>query len=258
MDTDILLNDFAIRSFRDMADGDYVVARMAYRAHLPAQFMWSALQAVEKYLKCILVLNRVKTTGLGHDLKRALARAETQLPFKLELSERSREIIRHLDTYGRFRYFESSYHVRDLEMTKLDLAVWELRRYCANLNYSLTLPDGKKKSMLNLELKAIEESGKHHRVRYTRIGGVLEKIVRGKKSVQRDALVWQNPCFGRLARQTIRPLNYLQSANSPLSLHPEILDEVLKYVYLPKEAIDAYRMHARSKVQESSRKKSGG
>jgi len=256
MDTDILLNDFAIRSFRDMADGDYVVARMAYRAQFPAQFMWSALQAVEKYLKCILVLNRVKATGLGHDLGKALARAEAELPFKMKLSDKSREIIRHLNTYGRFRYFESSYHVWDLEMTKLDLAVWELRRYCANLNYSLTLPDGKKKSMLDLELKAIEGSDQRHRTRYTRIGGVLEKIVRGKKSVQRDALVWQNPCFGRLARRTIRPLNYLQAANSPLSLHPEILDEVLKYVQLPKEAIAAYREHARSETQKRSRKKS--
>jgi HEPN domain-containing protein len=144
MHTDILLNDFAIRSFRDMTDGDYVVARMAYRARFPPQFMWSALQAVEKYLKCMLVLNRVKATGLGHDLHKALSRVEARLPFKIKLSDKSRDLIRHLDRYGRFRYFESSYHVRDLEMTKLDLAVWELRRYCTILNYSLQLPDGTK------------------------------------------------------------------------------------------------------------------
>ena len=29
--------------------------------------------------------------------------------------------------------------------------------------------------------------------------------------------------------------------NSPLSLHPEILEEVLKYVYLPKDVVDAYK-----------------
>jgi hypothetical protein len=94
--------------------------------------------------------------------------------------------------------------------------------------------------MLDLELRAIEESERQPRVRYRRISGVLEKIVSGKKSLQRDALLWQNPCFGRKARKTIRPLNYLQSANSPLSLHPEILDEVLKYVWLPKDAVIAY------------------
>jgi hypothetical protein len=43
-----LLNDFAIRSFRDVADGDYIVARMAHRATLVPQFLWSSLQAIEK------------------------------------------------------------------------------------------------------------------------------------------------------------------------------------------------------------------
>ena len=32
--TEILLNDFASRCFRNVADEDYVVARMAYRAGL--------------------------------------------------------------------------------------------------------------------------------------------------------------------------------------------------------------------------------
>ena len=34
MDHDALVNDFALRSFRDMADGDYIAARMACRAAL--------------------------------------------------------------------------------------------------------------------------------------------------------------------------------------------------------------------------------
>jgi len=37
------------------------------------------------------------------------------------------------------------------------------------------------------------------------------------------------------------------SGNSPLSLHPELLDEVLKYVYLPKDVIMAYRNTAHAK-----------
>jgi hypothetical protein len=78
-----------------MADRGYVVARMAYRMRLPSQFMWSALQAIEKYLKCILVLNRVSSRSLGHDLGKALARAETRLPFKIALSGKSRAIIEH-------------------------------------------------------------------------------------------------------------------------------------------------------------------
>jgi len=43
---DAALNSFAIRSFRDVADFDYIAARMAYRARLIPQFHWSALQAI--------------------------------------------------------------------------------------------------------------------------------------------------------------------------------------------------------------------
>ena len=48
------LNSWAFRSFRDIADGDYIAARMAYRAQLPVQFLWASQQAIEKYLKCAL------------------------------------------------------------------------------------------------------------------------------------------------------------------------------------------------------------
>jgi hypothetical protein len=42
------LDDFAIRCFRDIADGDYVSARMAYRAQLTVQYLWAGQQAIEK------------------------------------------------------------------------------------------------------------------------------------------------------------------------------------------------------------------
>ncbi|MEO7863422.1 MAG: hypothetical protein ABIU05_23895 [Nitrospirales bacterium] len=47
MRTKALINDFAIRSFRDTADGDYGAARMAFRAALYQQFFWASQQAVE-------------------------------------------------------------------------------------------------------------------------------------------------------------------------------------------------------------------
>ncbi|MBU0482592.1 MAG: hypothetical protein KKG47_15985 [Proteobacteria bacterium] len=74
-----LLNDFAIRSFRDVADSDYIAARMAYRAQLVQQFLWSGLQAMEKYLKCILLLNRIKAKNVRHDLAVALRLIEIKM-----------------------------------------------------------------------------------------------------------------------------------------------------------------------------------
>lgn len=53
------VNNYALRAFRDTADKDYIHARMAYKAALYPQFLWSSLHSLEKYAKCILILNRV-------------------------------------------------------------------------------------------------------------------------------------------------------------------------------------------------------
>ncbi len=66
-----LINDFVNRSFRDQADKDYIVARICYRYSLPQQFLWSALQTIEKYLKAILLYNRKSTINLSHNISKA-------------------------------------------------------------------------------------------------------------------------------------------------------------------------------------------
>src|SRR5687767_2488673 len=75
-DADRELNAFALRAFRDVADADYIAARLAYSAQLPVQFLWASQQALEKYLKFILFLERVKATNLGHNLESALGTIE--------------------------------------------------------------------------------------------------------------------------------------------------------------------------------------
>jgi hypothetical protein len=80
-----LLNDFAFRCFRDIGDGDYIVARQAFRQRLIQQALWSGLQAIEKYLKCILLVNRVVADELNHDLGKALALIRSELKFEVRL-----------------------------------------------------------------------------------------------------------------------------------------------------------------------------
>ena len=72
---DMSLNDFAVRSFREIADGDYIAARLSFRASLMPQFLWQSLEAIEKYLKCILVLNRIRAPR-SHDLTELLEMLE--------------------------------------------------------------------------------------------------------------------------------------------------------------------------------------
>lgn len=69
-DLDMHINSYASRCFRDVADADYVSARMCYRAGLFAQFQWAGLQACEKYLKAILLYNRIPSHNVGHSLKK--------------------------------------------------------------------------------------------------------------------------------------------------------------------------------------------
>ena len=149
MNKEILINDFAIRSFRDVADYDYIAARMAYRARLVPQFLWSSLQSLEKYLKCILLLNRIKSTKATHSLEVLLDRFKTHERFELRLRQPSRDFIKHLDTYGRFRYLETPFYLKGLEIMKLDMVVWDIRRYCRVLDYEINLLNGEKKQMLD-------------------------------------------------------------------------------------------------------------
>lgn len=238
----ILINSFATRSFRDVADQDYVAARLSFRSTLIPQFHWSGLQAIEKYLKCVLVLNRVKAPR-GHDLAELLRILSESGKLNLELSEQTREFIVYLDTYGRHRYFESSWSVHGHELILLDWAVWEVRRYAKVLVPHAVTDASDRAARLRAELEEISRAGTKHPHQHAIPGGLLEDVLANPKHAARSALVWQNPCFGRSLRKRVKYWPGFRAANSPLTLNPHILDEVLKYVWLPKDMKDAYRSH---------------
>jgi hypothetical protein len=234
MNVDVLLNDFAERSFRDIADADYIIARMACRSALITQYLWASQQAIEKYLKCILLLNRIPAPGVKHDLGAALSKISSSGRLALDLTDPTKKFIDYLDTYGRFRYLEISHYAFGTDIVTLDRAVWELRRYCtlSDLPRRIKLQSGASPPKVCLA------------------GGRLEKIIDNVNSPARGPLLWQNAFFGKRKRKRVRVAGFLHATNSPLYLHPEILDEVLKYVYLPKDVEDAYRAHSQMKPSE--------
>ena len=134
-DQKVLLNNAAKRSFRDMADQDYLTARVCFKNNLPFQFLWMSQQAIEKYIKCILLFNRVPVLKIGHNLVKGIE-AINSIPYlKLDLSDKSIEFIKYLNDQGPNRYFQKVMYTRGLEIITLDRAVWELRRYCRLLDY---------------------------------------------------------------------------------------------------------------------------
>ena len=67
---DVLKNNVATDLFVNMADQDYVLARIAYHKQMGNGFFWAAGQAIEKYLKASLLLNGKSSKRYGHDLVR--------------------------------------------------------------------------------------------------------------------------------------------------------------------------------------------
>jgi hypothetical protein len=220
------LNSWAIRSFRDVADGDYIAARLAHRARLPAQFLWASQQTIEKYLKCILFIRRIPATKVKHDLEPALKLIQRS-GIDLYLTERAQTFIAQIDRLGRYRYMEASLWVNWHWIVSLDQTVWELRRFCTldPRATSAELVEGKWAPRVRL------------------VGGHLEKILQKRDDPARESLLWHNGYFGR-GRRTITVRGGFTSVNSPLFQHAEVLDEILKYAYVPKDVVKAYREHA--------------
>ncbi|GAB2521457.1 HEPN domain-containing protein [Lysobacter humi (ex Lee et al. 2017)] len=244
-DINILLNDFATRCFRDLADGDYICARTAYRAKQIEQFHWMGLQAIEKYLKAILLYNKIKAPKVGHSLSKALEKTK-QLPFALALSKSSLSLIEHLDRYGQSRYLEISHHIYGPKLIEFDKAVWEIRRYCRVLDYQLQVKaDGTKVAMLSMELERIAKSESLPCHKFSVPGGHLEKILAKKDHPARSFLVWKNFFYGARSKKVISMRTHGEAKNSPLFLHPELLDVIDQYVFLPPKLLSAYRdLHA--------------
>lgn len=232
MEVRIGLNDIATRCFRNTADHEYIMARMAYRAHLLQQFNWSSLHALEKYLKGICLYNRISCKGIRHDL-RWLRKKLAQLDF-LELTPATEDFMDRIQDYGGDRYLATSWMSRSEDLPLLDRAVWEVRRFCQVLNPMYTRdPLGRaieltslKEMLSDCDLRPHDEPS---------LGGRLEEILANRQHPGREALVWMNHCFGPRRRKTVKirgcPIPAFE--NSPSFLYPEIVEEAKKYVYWP-------------------------
>ncbi len=249
----ILVNDFAIRSFRETADKDYIAARMAYRARLIQPFLWSALHCLEKYVKGILVLNRVKAHK-GHSVLPGIERMKQHGKFELDLSADTVNFLKKLEDYGaEYRYYEVSYDILPFDIVRFDRAVWELRRYCQPLDYDTVDMNGKTVNLLTHELDRVHRAKAKHEKGTCVTGGILEKIVEKKDHPAREALIWNNLFFGLSRRKRVKMRPDWEAGNSPFFLHPEIIDEVVKYVYIPKDIAESVRQFAKQKAAEKTK-----
>lgn len=249
----ILVNDFAIRSFRETADKDYIAARMAYRARLIQPYRWSALHCLEKYVKGILLLNRVDAKNLGHSVLPGIERMKRHGKFELDLSADTIKFIQNLEDAGAAdRYYLVSYDIEPFEIDRFDRVVWELRRYCQPLDYTVDM-DGKTVNLLPHELDRVHRAKETYAKGTCITGGILEKIVAKKDHPARQALIWNNLFFGPSRRKTVKMRSDWEAGNSPFFLHPEIIYEVIKYVNIPKDIAEGVRQFAKQKTDDMAK-----
>ena len=147
-----------LRMFRDAADEDFLFARIAARRAMHHQFAWSSQQAIEKYLKTVVLINGgqidTKHTGLVDLYDKCLEIAGNLLP--LVLCPPAKENFCHNSTrspyfettssyltrvenagsaHNRYRSFSVEVYFCDLH--KLDQLVFFLRRISRPLDLQL-------------------------------------------------------------------------------------------------------------------------
>jgi HEPN domain-containing protein len=221
----------------DMADRDYLAARVCWRTRLPEQFLWSALQAIEKTLKAILLQNDRSARNLSHDLLKALARVEGIADLEFEIPADVRKFISYVDRYGQNRYLERGFYLRGFELVALDKAYWYVRRHCI---HSRAHARAAKRN----EAEVLSGQARYYRSRahldaphrFHLPYGYLEDILAGKNGTEQyRALVWKNVFFGKRDKGTfeLRPLSWI--ANPAHFRHPEVFAELAKVIYFPSD-----------------------
>ena len=179
----VLVTDFINRSFREVADKDYIAARISYRYDLAQQFLWFSQQALEKYLKAILLFNGKSTKRLNHNVMTAFSELRNIADIPFLIPNDIETFVKYIDDYGTNRYFEYPYYLVGHECLQLDKAVWHIRRYCYQMHTSLKKTDGTIIDMFPYEVEKVNHpyfTSKPNK--YYLFGGYLESILNNKRS----------------------------------------------------------------------------
>lgn len=228
------INQYTQESFRDMADKDYIAARVSYRHGLAYPFLWLALQSIEKYLKAILLYNGKSTQNIkksGHSILDAFDKIFEISDIPFDFPENIRSFIAYLDEQGTNRYFEYPYYTFGKELLFLDRTVWHMRRYCFYLRGSLHNPGSEPIDLLALNLKKIHDPKTvKYPNRYRLPNGFLEQTL-GKRTELRQQLIWKNFYYGTYKKTVLKNFRPIRVAGNPAFLrHPEIIPDLDKLV----------------------------
>jgi HEPN domain-containing protein len=217
MDLQIILNTYARNIFRKQADCDYIAARANYRMSLRQQFLWSAHQAIEKYLKAILLFNGQsarfytdasdnKEKEFGHNLDALIGEIQKIAILKFEIEEDNHKFLSYLSHQGgENRYISvSAYNTSDA-LHRLDRLVWHIRRYCQYISDRGIGSHEAVPSMQEAFVRSIKdpswEKSPHSFILFAGEAGELERVIKSNSTdPARRALLWANLFYGKKKR----------------------------------------------------------
>lgn len=219
----------AAQALRDQADRDYICARHLYSLGFADQFMWQAQQALEKYLKAMILFGitlplevgiRIPKLrgkkGYGHNLPRLLSDAMKIEPWYPKVPSSVCVFVEHVYRMGLNRYSDQHvYRIGD-ELPRLDEAVWHIRRWC---RYSSRKPIKRISSHVTPERWVQLEREYILRMtpgRRQHSGGLLESIIAkpsgGLWREARNALLKWNRWFYDKRRSGVTPSRWSSSS----------------------------------------------
>ncbi|MBM4206516.1 MAG: HEPN domain-containing protein [Gammaproteobacteria bacterium] len=211
----IILNTFARNIFRKQADCDYIAARSNYRTRLRQQFLWSAQQAIEKYLKAILLFNGrsaryilpdVSEKEFIHNLDTLLVEIQKISHLKFEIEPDDQKFLSYLSHQGgKNRYLSTSAYNTSDAIHRLDRLVWHIRRYCQyipdrGIGFHEAVP-GMREAFVSSINDPSWKKLPHSFTLFAGEAGDLERLIKSDpKDPARLALLWANLFYGKKKR----------------------------------------------------------
>lgn len=233
-------------NFRDYADRDYIAARTLYRYDCLDQFLYLAHQAIEKYLKSILLFNYVKrprnaTGGKWHDLNYLYHLCKSNISY-FQLHFDSEELIDHLSSYNLVRYPDFPFHGKRESLLLLDKLVWQLRFFCHRD------PVHVENLVKTIGWEKLEQA-KYRNIGNVQIYGYVEDVLKNrnnKHGLERQNLIWKNFYYGKRRKKSITFRGGFWSKNNHLfALSPQeqkkAYEAIKDYIFLPTEAHDYFK-----------------
>jgi HEPN domain-containing protein len=244
----------SICDLRDTADRDYIAARVGYRLTLPQSSAWSASQAIEKYLKAILLFSyRPVKPYRSHDLAKLRAAVERLPLVGFTLPAATENFFDYLDEQGPNRYSDVPIYAEGFELFKLDRAVWHVRRYCQDF---LLLPGDEQRypGESAIRLAAVPSDRSFSTLGAFSISrGYLEEVVGTREHELRPHLIWKNRYWGVRRKGTIRYRAGLSIRKPVHVARPEIvLDELERLVIFPKDILAELRRLKQQRLKEGA------